>query len=235
MQGQKKFAPKLFYSLNLDQLVCADHILRRFVAAISLSFLYEETRPYYGDTGQSSIDPVVLFKMMLLGCLYEIPSERKLAAAIAENLAFRLYLGYDLDETTPNHSVLSKARRRFPETVFVSLFQRVIDLCLEVGLVKGEAVHLDSSLIRANASLDSFIEVKESPDTFIARVYQENRFAEEAPVAKDGTIGRHFNGQVDAEKMGRRRKRCFVNTVRRTTTDPGLHGVSTLDWPTPGL
>jgi transposase len=220
MQGQKKFSPKLFYSLNLEQLVPQGHILRRFDSAISLGFLYEQTRPYYSHTGQSSVDPVVLFKMMLLGYLYGISSERRLAAEIEVNLAFRWYLGYDLDEATPNHSVLSKARSRFPEEVFGSLFQRVIELCLQAGLVKGEAVHLDSTLIKANASLDSFVEVKESPDSFIARVYQENHFAEDAPLAKDGTIGRHFDGQVDVEKMGRRRKRCFVNSVRRSTTDP---------------
>jgi hypothetical protein len=148
--------------------------------------------------------------MMLLGYLYGISSERKLAKEIAVNLAFRWYLGYDFDEATPNHSVLSKARSRNPEEVFVSFFNRVIELCLQAGLINGEAVHLDSTLIKANAALDSFVEVKETAATFIKRVYADNHFEEDAPVAKDGTIGRHFDGEVNVQKMGRRRKRCFV-------------------------
>jgi len=107
--------------------------LRRFEGLIVLDFLYEETRPYYSHTGQPSVDPLILFKMMLLGYLYGISSERKLAKEIAVNLAFRWYLGYDLDEAIPNHSVLSKARSRYPEEVFVSFFNRVIELCLQAG------------------------------------------------------------------------------------------------------
>ena len=220
MQGQKRFLPKLFYSLNLEELVPADHILRRFESLISLDFLYEETRPHYSHTGQPSVDPVVLFKMMLLGYLFGISSERKLAKEIQVNMAFRWYLGYDLDEATPNHSVLSKARARFPEEVFASFFNRVIELCLKSGLIKGEAVFMDSTLIKANASLDSFVEVKEEPASYIKRVYQENNFEEGEHLAKDGTIGRHFDGDVDIEKMGRRRKRCFVNSEYKSTTDP---------------
>ena len=75
-------------------------------------------------------------------------------------------------------------------------------------------------MIKANAALDSFVEVKETAATFIKRVYAENHFEEDAPVAKDGTIGRHFDGEVNVQKMGRRRKRCFVNNTRKSTTDP---------------
>jgi transposase len=178
---------------------------------ISLDFLYEETRPYYSHTGQPSVEPVVLFKMMLLGYLFGISSERKLAGEIRVNMAFRWYLGYDLDEATPNHSVLSKARSRFPEDVFVSFFNRVVQLCLREGLIKGEAVHMDSTIIKANASLDSFVEVKQNPETYIKRVYQENPDLvgkDDEQITKDGTIGRHFDGEVDVEKMGHRRKRC---------------------------
>jgi len=220
MQGQKLFSPKLFYNVNLEDLVPQDHILRRFESLLSLDFLYEETRPHYSHTGQPSVDPVVLFKMMLLGYLFGISSERKLASEIRVNLAFRWYLGYDLDESTPNHSVLSKARARFPQTVFAGFFSRVVELCVQAGLVQGETVCLDSTLIKANASLDSFVEVKEVPQTFIRRVYEENHFESDEPMVKDGTIGRHYDGQADTTKMGRRRKRCFVNSKRRSTTDP---------------
>ena len=220
MQGQKRFSPKLFYSLSLEQLVPEDHVLRRFETLIALDFLYEETRPYYSHTGQPSVDPLILFKMMLLGYLYGISSERKLAKEIVVNLAFRWYLGYDLDEATPNHSVLSKARCRFPEQVFGDFFSRVVQLCVERGLVTGATVCLDSTLIKANASLDSFVEVKESAASFVQRVYTENDLEADDPLMGDGTIGHPYDGEVDPSKMGRRRQRCFVNSRLKSTTDP---------------
>jgi transposase len=220
MQGQKRFSPKLFYDISLEGLVPEDHVVRRFDSLLSLDFLYEETKAFYSHTGQPSVDPVVLFKMMLLGYLFGISSERKLASEMRVNLAFRWYLGYDLDEATPNHSVLSKARSRFPEEVFAGFFRRVVQLCVGAGLVRGETVCLDSTLIRANASLDSFVEVKEVPETFIKRVYAENDFDPAEPLARDGTVGRHYDGKTDPRKMGRRRQRCFVNSKMRSRTDP---------------
>ncbi|NOY88812.1 MAG: transposase [FCB group bacterium] len=168
-QSQKHFSPKLFYHVNLEDLVPQDHILRRFESLLSLDFLYEETKSYYSYTGQPSVAPVVLLKMMLLGYLLGIFSERKLADEIRVNLAFRWYLGYDLDEATPHHSVLSKARSRFPEKVFARFFSCVVKRCQEADLIVGETIHIDSTLIKANASLDSFVEVKEVPETFIKR------------------------------------------------------------------
>ncbi len=91
MPGQKRFSPKLFYNINLEQMVPWDHVLRRFDSLIELDFLYGETRPHYRHTGQPSVDPVVLFKMMLLGYLYGISSERKLAQEIQVNVVFRRY------------------------------------------------------------------------------------------------------------------------------------------------
>lgn len=124
MQGQKRFSPKLFYNVNLEDLVPQDHILRRFESLLSLDFLYEETRTHYSHTDQPLVSQVLLFKMMLVGYLFGISSERKLANEIRVNLAFRWYLSYDLDESTPNHSVLSKARARFLKTVFERFFSR---------------------------------------------------------------------------------------------------------------
>ena len=105
-----------------------------------MGFIRGLCRKYYSHTGQPSVDPIVLFKMMLLGYLFGITSERKLAEECTVNLAFRWYLGYDLDEATPNHSVISKARGRFGKKVFEEFFQEVLSICIERGLVKGEKV-----------------------------------------------------------------------------------------------
>ena len=89
MMGRRRFAPKLFHALSLESMVPEDHLLRRLESVVSLSFVRELCAPYYSHTGQPSIDPVVLFKMMLLGYLYGPTSERRLAEECSLHLAFR--------------------------------------------------------------------------------------------------------------------------------------------------
>ena len=107
MMGKHRFAPKLYYQLSLDNLVPQDHLLRQISAAIGFSFIYLLARSYYSHTGQPLVDPIVLFKTLLVGFLYGITSERRLMREIQVNMAYRWFLGYDLDETIPDHSVLS--------------------------------------------------------------------------------------------------------------------------------
>src|ERR671939_1043049 len=111
--GQKTFVPKVGQGVNLEERVPQDHLLRRIAEVIDFSFVRQLTARFYSHTGQPGIDPVVLFKMALLGYLYGITSERRLAEELRLHLAFMWFVGYDLDERTPDHSVLSKARRRF--------------------------------------------------------------------------------------------------------------------------
>jgi len=135
MMGQRRFAAKLYYQLSLDRLVPQDHLLRRIAAAVDFSFVRPLCRRFYSHTGQPSVDPVVLFKMLLVGYLYGITSERRLAREVGLHLAYRWFLGYDLDEPTPDHSVLSKARARLGPEVFEEFFHRSIDLCRQAGLL----------------------------------------------------------------------------------------------------
>ncbi len=155
MMGQRRFATKLYYQLSLDQLVPQDHLLRRIAAAVDFSFVRPLCRPFYSHTGQPSVDPVVLFKMLLVGYLYGITSERRLAREVSLNLAYRWFLGYDLDEAVPDHSVLSKARARLGTGVFEEFFRQSIELCRQAGLLAEGPVYVDSTLIRAGASMDS--------------------------------------------------------------------------------
>ena len=98
MQGKKDFSPKLFYSLSLDRLVPQDDFYRKLNKSIDLRFLYKQTQRYYGNEGQCSIDPVVFFKICMIGYLNNIVSDRTLIRFCADSLSIRLYLGYDLDE-----------------------------------------------------------------------------------------------------------------------------------------
>ena len=126
------------------------------------------------------MDPVVLFKALLIGYLYGITSERRLMDEIQVNLAYRWFLGYDLDEATPDHSVLSKARVRFGLEVFERFFQRSIELCREAGLLAEGPVYVDTTLVQAAASMDSLVERSErvrpplSVPEYVQRLYAEN-------------------------------------------------------------
>ncbi len=173
MMSVKQKESKLFYNFSLSGHIPKDHFLRKIEEAVDFGFIHDLARPYYSHTGQPGIDPVVLFKMMLIGYLYDITSERKLAQELKVNLAFMYFLGYDLDEETPNHSVLSKARRRFGADIFERFFERIVQECKARGLIEAEKSFIDSTLIPANASLysvidcDQKIELKRTPKEYL--------------------------------------------------------------------
>ncbi len=152
MMGQKMFQPKGHYAFSLDDRVPADHLLRQVAAVVDFSFVRRLTARFYSHVGQPSVDPVVLVKMALIGYLYGITSERRLAEDLRLNLAYMWFLGYDLDEQTPDHAVLSKARRRFGLTIYQAFFTEIVRQCGAAGLIVGQLLYADSTLVRANAS-----------------------------------------------------------------------------------
>src|SRR5512140_894584 len=155
MMGKKEPEAKLFYQFSLEERVSEDHLLRRVAQAVDLAFVRRLTARFYSHTGQPSIDPVVIFKMALLSYLYGITSERRLVEEIRLNLAYLWFIGYDLDEKVPDHSVLSKARKRYGPTVYLAFFKEVVQQCERAGLIRGDKLFADSTLVQANASLDS--------------------------------------------------------------------------------
>jgi len=144
--------PKLFYTeLDLDERVPADHPLRRIAKVVDFDFVRSQVRELYGRRGNPSVDPAVLMKLMFLLYYEDVPSERKLMEQLAMRLDWLWFCGYDLDSQIPNHSVISKARRRWGVDVFQNFFASVLRQCIEAGLVDGQMVHVDSSLIEASA------------------------------------------------------------------------------------
>jgi transposase len=180
MNQQPKFEARWYYNLSLERLVPEDHLLRLISNAVDFSFIRPLCRPFYSHTGRPSVDPVVLFKMLLIGYLYGITSERRLARELSLNLAYRWFLGYDFDQPTPDHSVLSKARARFGPEVFESFFRRSIDLCREAGLLEEGPVYVDSTLIQASAAVDLMVPREDrvqpplSIEEYVQRLYAEN-------------------------------------------------------------
>src|SRR5438552_9954940 len=172
MMGQHKSEPQLFnYAVNLDKRLRANHPLRQVKAAIDFSFAREEVAHCYGRNGNESVPPEVILKMMFLLFFDDIKSERELMEVIGERLDYLWFLDYGLDDQVPDHSVLSKARARWGKEVFESLFVRTVAQCVQAGLVDGNKLHVDASLIDANASKESVI--KGAPELIAAlkRVY----------------------------------------------------------------
>jgi len=167
MMGIHQPQPELFsYQVNLEKRVRPDHPLRRVAQAVDFTFVRAEVSDLYGDNGNESVDPAVLLKMMFLLFFDNVASERELMNVIPERLDYLWFLGYGLDDAIPNHSVLSKARRRWGKDVFQRLFVRTIEQGVAAGLVAGDKLHVDSSLIAASASKDSV--VKSSPELIAA-------------------------------------------------------------------
>lgn len=155
MLGKKDFSPKLFYNISLEKLVPQDDYYRKLNEIIDLRFVYKLLKGKYGKTGNPSLDPVVFFKMQVYGYLENITSDRKLVRKIADSLSGRLFIGYDLDEDIPWHSTISRTRQIIGEEVFERVFTYVLKLCVDNGLVSGKHQSVDSTLVKANASLDS--------------------------------------------------------------------------------
>jgi transposase len=155
MQGKKNYQEKLFTSFQLSNYVPEHNFYRRLKSVLDLGFLYERTKFLYGSSGQKSIDPIVFFKLCLVGYLENIISDRKLMNHCKMRLDILYFLDYDIDEELPWHSTLSRTRQLYPEELFTTVFEEVFGLCVSLGMVSGHTQVIDSAPVKANASMDS--------------------------------------------------------------------------------
>ncbi len=156
MMGQRKFNMKTHHNLCLDDLVSPSDLYRKINEAVDFSFIYDLAKESYSHTGQPSLDPMVFFKVELVGFLEGIHEDRALERRIKDSLAIRWFLGYDLDEALPVHSTISRTRKeRISKTLYQAVFDHILGLCIRHQLVKGHHQSIDSTLLKANASLDS--------------------------------------------------------------------------------
>ena len=144
-------------TVSLEELVPADNVYRHLEAKLDLGFVREWSRELYAERGRPSIDPVIFFKLQLVMFFEGIRSERQLIEIASLNLAHRWYLGYVLDEELPDHSSLTRIRQRLGVEIFQRFFERIVDLCHEVGLVWGHELYVDATKVEANADLDSLV------------------------------------------------------------------------------
>jgi len=161
MGRQTDYQRKLFITnVNLEKRVRANHPLKKIHKKIDFDFIYDEVKDTYGLNGNVSVPPPIILKMMLLLILYNVRSERELVETITERNDWLWFLGYDLEDNIPNHSVLSKARTRWGVTAFKKFFENILWQCVEEGLVDGGKLFVDASLIDADASNNSVVDMK---------------------------------------------------------------------------
>jgi transposase len=158
MIGQKDRVFRQHVSISLEELVPENNFYRQVERCIDLSFVRELAAEFYADIGRPSIDPVVFFKLQLIAFFEGVRSERQLMEMVNLNLGHRWFIGYDLDEVVPDHSSLSKIRERYGFAVFQSFFERIVELCKDVGLIWGEEIYLDSTKVQANASINGMVD-----------------------------------------------------------------------------
>jgi transposase len=148
----------------LESFVPQDHYLRKLNRVLDLSFVHEAVRGRYcQDNGRPSIDPEVIIRLFLIQALEGIPRVRELMRQVQVNLAYRWFIGYELDEKLPDHSTLSKALSRFGDEVFDELFRRSIGRCRESGLIEGKVLHVDATTIQADLNANR-VGQPDSPD-----------------------------------------------------------------------
>ena len=155
MQGKKQFQEKLFTTFQLSDHVPEDNFYRRLKDLLPLQWLYKETAKYYGTEGQQSIDPVVFFKLMLIGYLENSGSDRRIISMASLRLDMLYFIGYNIDEPLPWHSTLSRTRQIYGQEIFRTLFKKVLNLCIEKQMVAGKRQAMDSVFVQANASMES--------------------------------------------------------------------------------
>ena len=133
--------------LDIDSMIPDNHLLRQIKNCVNFDFIYEVAAPYYSNTGRKSIDPVILIKMLLVGYLYGIKSERRLEEEVSLNLAYRWFCGIDLTQRVPDHSTFSQNRRRrfLDAGIFREIFNEIVLKCIQLGIVSGETGVADGS------------------------------------------------------------------------------------------
>src|SRR5213595_2327731 len=159
MMGHQARGESLFYYFKLEDQVPENHLLRLIDRHVNFEFIRAKLKDRYSDAGRPSIDPELLLRMLLVGYLYGVTSERKLAEELRMHLAWRWFTGLGFDQEIPHHSTFSKNRHgRFQESkLFEQLFKQIVKQCVKVGLIQGKHLSVDGSFVEANAAKESRI------------------------------------------------------------------------------
>ncbi len=198
---------QLFIPGSIGDHVPDDHILKRVHKVLDLSWLRDEVRDCYSQRhGRPSIPPEAALRLMLAGFFEGIVHDRKLMRQAQVNIAIRWFAGYEMQESLPHHSSLTRIRQRWGSERFRQIFLRTVTACIEHGLVDGETVHVDATLMRANVSWESL------STEYADKLLEEN--AEGAEQDGDG------GAKAAKTRKGRRPRRRRGKAKKRSRTDP---------------
>ena len=224
MMGYKNRNLKTFTSFSLESLVPEGNFYRQVEQCVDLGFVRDLVRHLYSDFGRPSIDPVVFFKLQLIAFFEGIRSERRLMETVSLNLAHRWFIGYDLDEEVPDHSSLSKIRERYGMQIFQEFFERIVELCVEAGLVWGQELYIDSTKVDANASIDGMVVRAEAEvDQHLEQLWENSEECTTCESLQD------LVGKYNGERFAGPRKSYYTRLAdeKVSPTDPDaapMHG-----------
>lgn len=236
-----------FEMVTIEELVSNGHMLRKIDKYIDFSFIYDKVAPYYClNNGRPGIDPVRFFKMLLIGYLYGIKSERRLVEEISHNNAYRWFLGYKLTDPIPHHSVFSKNRqRRYKDsTIFQEIFEDLVFMAMEENMLNGKVLYTDSTHIKSNANNKKFrnIEVPTTPQDYVDelneavnqdRIEHDKKPLPKAEVKEETKTIKESTTDPDSGYMNRDRKPQGFYFLDHRTTD-SLYNMITDIYITPG-
>ena len=232
MQGQQEYQPKLFTVFNMEALIPKRHLLRQIDGVLDLGFIREATAGLYcQDNGRPSIDPELFIRICLISYLYNIPSDRQVCEEIQYNLAYRWFCRLSLEDQVPDHSSLTRIRDRLGEKTFKEIFEHIVRVCIERGVVKGDKVMMDGSLIKADAALSSLVPKAgnlDIKDNNPAKYIIGKKFSNETHVSKtdpDCTLA----GKVSEKKQLRYKVHETIDRDSRIILDPHITDGSEVD------
>jgi transposase len=233
-QKERDFQPCL---ASLEKLVPQDNFYRKVEAKLDLNFVRELVKDKYcWWNGRPSIDPVVFFKLQLIMFFEGIRSERQLMEMVNLNLAYRWYIGYDLNEKVPNHSALSKIRDRYGFEVFQKFFEKIVELCIEAGLVWGEELYFDGTKIRANAALNGMVprwywEAKQHIGELFDQEETNHKESEQIKAEKPASIPARLMEKYDGTRITTRKTHWYTRTTdsKVSPTDPDASPMKSSD------
>jgi len=176
--GKKDRSDKMFYYVDIDKLIPEDHLLRLVHRYVDFSFVRRKVQHLYSDTGRPSIDPELMLRMLLVGYLYGVTSERRLCEEVKMHLGYRWFVGLSLEDKVPDHSTFSHNRHdRFAEgDLFQEIFDEIVSQAMAEGLIRGGHLTVDATHIRANASFKSMepVVVEMKPKEYVEKLAKEN-------------------------------------------------------------
>ena len=233
--------------VTLESLVPSDHLLRRIDAFIDFEFIRDKVKHLYCiDNGRPATDPVVLFKLLFIGYLYGIRSERQLVKEVEVNVAYRWFLGFSLTDKIPDASTISQnRRRRFVGTpIYQEIFDNIVEQAQEAGMVTGRVLYTDSTHLKASANKNRFDvkEVEVAPQAYLetldAAVDEDRKVHGKKPLKAKDEVPKSKSTKVsrtdkDAGYMVREGKPKGFFYLDHRTVD-GAHGIITDTHATPG-